>query len=337
MEIWMEERQSIVNLLSTSFGVDLYPKADGRIEIPKHIIISAGWEQCDVVYMFSDMCGSLYISSCSSLLDNDISITVAVSHGRLRVPAGFLKKIGLFNKNLIATYDMNNTLCLRPDSSENALVDFVNNLSDDLATRLSQILLGTVKENNYIDSEEIIRIPTDQPKLPQPMLFLLEGDEERSLVFRPVNNPYKFKCCWVNRVPFLSTLGNDKAIILFAIPGIKRTKKDKDKNVSGFLIIDEITFGKIWYIIKQKGCDTAIDKDLIFIFSPKTRIGSFKVFINPDENLDPKTIGEAKQVCANPERFLSSYFDLYTSGQCDLPPTTITVNTIGNIIKKELK
>ena len=333
----MEERQQLVNLLLTSFGVDLYPKSDGRIEIPKYMITTAGWDSYDKVYMSSDLQGNLYISSDSTFFSGGVTISVAVSHGRLRIPVGFLKRIGIHNRNLVAVYDMNSTLHLRPDNSESeeALVEFVNELNEKDAILLANILMGRAVLDNYIPNMEIVRVSVNQKPLPEAEMFLLEANEQRSFMFRPIGNPYKFKCCWVDKVPHLAYENNDNATMLYVIPGIKRIKKNDGGTVPGFLIIDETTFGKICYVVKKKGDDTAIGKDLIFMFSPRVRIGSFKVFENPKEDLDPKIIEEAKQVCANPERFLSSNFSLFKSGNCDLPPTTITVNTIGKINKRE--
>jgi len=334
----MEVREQLVNLMLTSFGIDLYPKADGRVEIPKYVVIKSGWNSLDMVYMSSDMCGNLYISADSDLIENEVSVAVAISGGRLRIPAGFLKKVNLHNKNLVATYDADSTLCLKADNSENeeALTLFLEELDDLQAAKLLDMLTGgkSLRSDNDIPNMELIRVSANQKALPEAKMFLLEGDETRSFVFRPVGNPYKFKFCWINKVPKLvrSDVKNN-ALTLYIIPGVNRVKKDE--NLSGFLLIDQTTFEKICYIVKKKNESTAIGKDLIFMFSPKVKIGSFKVFENPHVSLDPKIVEEAKMVCANPEQFLSNNFGLFESGECDHPPTTITVNTIGNINKSK--
>ena len=251
----MEERQHLVNLLSTNFGIDLYPKSDGRVEIPKHIISSVGWDSLELVYMSSDMYENIYISSDCSLLDiaeGEVAASVAVSHGRLRIPAGFLKKIGLLNRNLVAVSDMSGTLYIKPDNSNSgdALVEIINNLNEDVVKQLSKALSGLTE--NYIPNMELVRVSVNQSELPLAELFMLEGNENSSFVFRPINNPYKFKCCWVDKVPLISKSDNEHTATLYLIPGIKRIKKDKGGGIPGFLIIDETTFGKICYIIKKK-------------------------------------------------------------------------------------
>lgn len=342
MEKQMEERDQLVNLLLTNFGVDLYPKPDGRIEIPKYIISVAGWDSSSMVYMSSDLSGNIYISTDSSLVEDEISIAVAISHGRLRIPAGFLKKARLFNRSLVSVYDMNSMLHLRPDNSDSieALSEFLSTLDDNQVNELSNILTGRVQSNiRQLPHMEIIRVPVNQKELPEAKLFLLEGNEQHSFIFRPVGNPYKFKCCWVNKTPMLAHGNDDNNCLatIYAIPGVKRVKKDAGVGIPGFLLIDQMTFGKICYVVKKKGENTAVDRDLIFMFSPKTKVGSFKVFENPKEDLDTKIIEEAKQVCANPEKFLSTHFNLFDRGKCDLPPNTITINTMGKMINKESK
>jgi len=329
----METRQILISLMLTDFGISLYPKSDGRVEIPKYIVKNIGFVSSNMVYMSSDMCGNIYISTNSELLEDEISISVAISNGRLRIPSKFLKKIGLINKSLVIVSDSHSILHLKADNSHNeeALELLLNELDDDKTSRLLDILSGKRVDNNYILNMDIVRVSTNQTKLPKAKLFLLEGNEDKTFAFRPIGNPYKFRCCWVNRVPKLTKDANN-SVILYAIPGINRMKSGD--NSSGFLIIDQITFGKICYVVNKKNSTTAIGKDLIFIFSPKTKIGSFKVFENPNTDIDNKIIEEAKLICANPEKFLSNKFSFFESGKCDLPPTTITLNTIGNINKE---
>lgn len=331
----MKEKEQIINLLLTDFGIELHPKSDGRVEIPKYLITAAGWEDTNMVYMSSNLDNMLYVSTDSELVDDTISVAVAISNGRLRIPAGFLRKIGLNDRVLVAIHDGDGMIRMRPDNtkSEEALGEFLEKLDDDQVKELLGILVGKAAavSNNFIPSMEIARISISQKSLPEPSLFLLEGNESNPCVFRPVANPYKFRCCWVEGKPMLvrPSQTHDKSIVLYAVPGLKRIKKEDGVAVPGFLLLDQITFGKICYIVKRKGEKTAVGRDLIFIFSPKTKVGSFKVFENPRENLDPSIIELAKLTCANPERFLSNNFDFFESGKCDLPPTTITVNTIG--------
>ena len=332
----MDKREQLANLLITNFGMELYPKADGRVEVPQCLVSSADWHSCRSVYMSSNMDGIIYISSSSDLMKDDtVTITVAVSSGRLRIPAGFLKKVGLYGKRLSATHDGDSMLMVRPDNSKNdrALEELLGSFLDSQITELLNILTGEeIVDNNLIPNRDIVRVSVNCKDFPEPSMFLLEGDEARTCIFRPVGNPYKFKCCWVDKKPFLvkPSFDNENVVTLYAVPGLKRIKREDGGGVPGYLILDPITFGKVCYIVKLKQEKTAIGKDLIFIFSPKTKVGSFKVFENPTEDLDDEVIERAKLVCANPERFLSDSLELFCGGQCDSPPTTITVNTFGN-------
>ena len=324
-EIKMKEQ--LVEYISTNFGIDLYPKADGRVEIPKEVVLFLGWDSCEIVNtMFEE--GNVYVSNGSF----DKNIPIKVSHGRVRIPVGVLKSAGLHKKSLIATFDLNCTMRITADNSNNieAINEFIDSLTEKQKKNLKDIFIGdTYKINNEIPNMELVRAPVNQSDFEKPKMFLLDAIEDKSFIFKPVGNPYKFKFCWSDKVPLLSRDEED-ILVSYAIPGINMYNKDV-----GFLLVDQITFGKVCYILKKKEEETGIDKDLIFIFSPKTRIGSFKVYENPKQEVERNIIDRAKLICANPENFLLNNFDIYSSGKRDFPPTSLTSNTIGRIKQNE--
>lgn len=321
----MNNTDSLVNLLLTNFGAKLHNKSDGRVEIPKYIIKSMGWDSCDMVYVSSDLSNKIYISDNSFLTKDAECITVAISCGRLRIPYSFLKKIGLDNRHFIVTSNLNSVLCLRVNNYNNdlALRHLLEELPDNQVNDLYSILTGSTQfRNREIPNGDLARISIHKKELPRPKLFLL--DSEHSTVFRPVINPYKFSCKWVNNSPMLTkdNLGEN----LYIIGGINR-----GDNSIGFLIIDEATFGKVCYFINRKGYTTAINKDLIFMYS---HMGFFKLYESPESDIEQDTVDEAKQVCANPEKFLINNFPVFQGGECSTPSGVITKHTMGEI-KKE--
>lgn len=320
-------REQLVDLLSTNFGIDLYPKADGRVEIPKDVVLFLEWNSHEIINTTFEE-GSIYVSSGSF----DKNISIKVSHGRVRIPAGVLRSAGLYKKNLIATFDLDCTMKITANNSNNIEVidEFIENLTEEQKKTLKDILIGNAyKTNNEIPNMELIRVSVSQSSFEKPKLFLLDAIEDKPFIFKPVGNPYKFKFCWVDKVPLLSRDEKD-TLISYVIPVINMNNKD-----IGFLLIDQITFGKVCYILNKKGRETAVDRDLIFIFSPKTRIGSFKVYENPRQEIKQEVIDKAKLICANPEKFLIDNFDIYSSGKRDFPPSTLTSNTIGRIKQNE--
>lgn len=321
----MEEQ--LVNFLTTDFGVELFPKADGRVEIPKDVVLFLGWNKSDIINLFFND-GNVYVSDGTF----EKNIQIKVSHGRVRIPIGVLKSAGLYRKSLIATFDLNCTMRLTASNSSSnwAINEFIGSLTKHQAEALVNIFMGkSSRDDNSIPSMEIAKISVNQEKLPRPEMFILEALEEKSFIFRPTGNPYKFNFCWVDKTPMLCK-NEDNSLVSYVIPGIRR---GEDK--VGFLLIDETTFGKVCYILKRKNETTAIDKDLIFMFSPKTKIGSFKVYENPKQEINQELVEQSKLVCSNPERFLTSNFNIYSGGNKDFPPTTITTNTIGRIEKNE--
>ena len=323
----MDNKEKLAKLLLVDFGVDLYPKADGRVEIPKHIV-SYAWDS-NLVYISSDMCGNIFISDDAEQIQEEISVSVRVSHGRVRIPSGFLRKVGMYRRNLIATFDGISIVHIKQNNASGygALLEFLNSLSDCQADQFVKIMTGRApRDDNNIPDMEIVRISANQGVVSEPKLFLLVSDENKPVLFRPIGDPYKFKCCWVDGVPKLTQNDDtNNTSVIYAIPGIKRNKDEG--NAAGFLLIDSITFGKVRYVANRRG-STVVGRVLIFLFSPKARVGSFKVFENPEEKMDPNSIEEAKLICSNPERFLYNNFDLFASGSRGQTPLTITANTM---------
>jgi hypothetical protein len=285
----MRTVEDINKILFNDFGLHLSPKnTDGRVEIPKKVVVANGWK--DSVYVFNK---GNHILISKYKIDEDYIDIINNSCGRFRLPYGLLKSVGFSDMRLFLLSDFNGTVFIRRDFS------------------ISKIrgIFSTINENKISQISDIIN-PTEVRKL-----FLLDCDNPT--MFRPTGLPYKITCKWIEDEPMICTSGYR----YFLIPGIKTSISGYS---CGYLFIDTDTFYKIIYLIsKIKNRNTPEGLDLIF--TPKS--GKFWVNKNIGVDIPDDVIDSVKYL-ENPENIIRKYFREfpYNKGE-SLPPLSVNCGT----------
>jgi hypothetical protein len=158
------------------------------------------------------------------------------------------------------------------------------------------------------------KIPTKS----KPTLFILSTED---FVFRPVGFPFKFNGYLIPNELIL----NEKGRPFYLLPGINKSNKN-----SGFLLLSEMVYSRVAYVIKQH--KEYSNRDFIFCHVPFLE-GSFKVFLNPIEDILQEEIEEAKAICESPEQFVEETFNKGEE-QKDLYVCSLTKDMLKNF-KKE--
>jgi hypothetical protein len=156
----------ITNLICCNFGIKVIPKSDGRIEIPQILIKQMGWEVDKVFMCF--MPREVLISK-YRVSGQDVIIKVA--DGRIRIPAGQLKKFDLLNKEWVIN-GAGDTIQARPIINYGNVENFVNSLNEE-QMKLASKIFG-------IDTKE------EEPEL-------IELDKNNPTIFKIINGPFTNK------------------------------------------------------------------------------------------------------------------------------------------------
>ena len=334
----MDHDKVILDFLVTGFGTVANPKSDGRVEIPQSFVQTMNWGKCNKLYMSYDDGAEFYISEDFSFHEDDkIFVEVAVTKGRVRIPARFLKQIRMSDKSLVFT-EADGAAVARVVNSHNEerILAFLNTLDYDSVKQLAELLLDVepVEEEEIFEKKslefeiphgEIARVSVSASTSPELILLSTES----STVFRPVGNPYKFTAGWKNKeIVFYKDVPSSSLDILYLIPGIQRIKQEDKPFRFGFLLVDARLFTKICQrIVKDAERTTAEGVEMIFIYSLFSK-GSFKVYENPKEELDPNIILKAKNICSNPEQFLLNTFTVIDGCSTHRSPLSVNANTV---------
>jgi hypothetical protein len=339
----MDYEKVILDFFYTGYGIIAHPKTDNRVEVPQSFVKTMGWNHHKKLYMSYDDGAEFYISYDPQFHSEDeVQIEVSVSNRRVRIPAGFLKKIGMDGRALsfIGADDLG---IVRIDNShnENEIGGFIASLDVEDVEELGRLLVGRDVAFE-IEEDDEIEIPDEEKEAKIPFgeiarvsvkknanLILLSKSE--SVVFRPIQNPYKFTGHWDDKeIVFSRNVSKDtKQFKFYLIPGIQRVKQEKGGFVLGFLLLDENIFGKVCErIVRSPGRKTAVGVEMIFIHDSFT-FGSFKVYENPPEELPCEVLERAKFTCSDPEGFLSKAFRIVDSpSKNSNPPLSVNSTTV---------
>jgi len=327
----MDYKTVILDFFYTGYGVIAHPKSDGRVEVPRQFVKLMGWDKCKTLYMSYEDGAEFYISNDSKFhCDDPVQIEVAVSDKRIRVPAGFLRKIGMCDKDLSFTAG-DGLGIVKADNSHNrfAIEAFISSLMPRDIKELGMLLSGEGSNEmiSYVEAKipfgEVARIPVKR----RPRLILLR--KIGSTVFRPIGNPYKFEGYWSGREIVFSR-GDSEVTpeTLYLVPGIQRVKQEEGGFIFGFLLLDEKMVGKIRdRIVHKNSSNTAVDVEMIFIYDGFT-FGSFKIYTNPPDELPEDVLNKARETCSDPEKFLLSTFRVVDSPPKDSPPESVNSRTV---------
>lgn len=301
-------------------GVRAFPKADGRIEVPQFVIHALGWENVEKIYINESDVG-MYLTS----VENNTCWSAQVSGGRIRIPAGVLRRTTFFRKDLIFIIERERVF-FHPSADFSEVKQSLENIFT-MVNKKSGKKVGELKEAlDELDSTFSSDI------IPKPELILLDMNE--TTVFRPVNLPFKFYAGFSNtkrEIVFENTGWSESSFYL--VPGIKRVGAS-NYNI-GFLLLGSMTYERLCCKIKEGG----MDREVMF-WPQRTAMGGFQVFLNPPntECLD-EIINIAQAICGDPKNLLETHFrnngeviinDVYTT-----PPSIITKQTINLMCQEE--
>jgi hypothetical protein len=291
-------------------GVSVFPKADGRVEIPQFVVRAMGWEKTKKIYITNESVGvCIYANNVSN---ETIGVSFS-SAGRLRIPAGALKKTNFFRKSLVFVIERNRVVA-RPRAE-----------SKDVREGLINLFSAFVPQKEIKEPAE----EKHKEKVGEPELILLNTN--KSTMFHPVNNPFQFMASFSNsrrEIVFGSEECNN--FRFFLIPGIKRSG---DSFQIGFLLLNSQTYSALAIKVISAG----LDKEFMFWPNQKES-GGFMVVAHPPSSRNTNEIVElAKKICEDPKSILETHFrkmntnnDVYST-----PPAIIAQQTINLMCPKE--
>jgi len=298
-------------------GVSVFPKADGRVEIPQFVVHAMGWERINKAYITIEDIGVCVYANDEGL--NTAGLTL-VSGGRIRIPAGILKKTVFFKRPLVFVIERNRVIARK-------------------RAELSDVEEGL---KNIFGDEEIEQIGVEPPRksapkekpinVGKPELIML--DTNNITTFRPVGSPFKFAASFNNtQREIVFSAPRHNIFPFYLIPGIKRV--NKNSFIIGFLLLSSRTHERLCWKIKENG----IDREVMF-YPGQTEMGGFRVFTNPpNTKYSPELIRRAKHMCEDPKNLLETHFrqvvqnrnnDVYST-----PPSIIASQTINLMCPEE--
>jgi len=330
----MDYEKVILDFFYTGYGISASPKTDSRVEVPQSFVRTMGWDQYEKLYMSYDDGAEFYISHDPQFHSEDeVQIEVVVSSKRIRVPAGFLKKIGMSGV-VLSFVGADDLGIVRMDNSHNEhkMAAFIASLEVEDVEELGRLLVGKDEEDETPDHDEaeipfgeIARVSVKK----HADLILLSKSE--SVVFRPIQSPCKFTGYWDDKEIVLSRNRSEDAgqSKFYLIPGIQRVKQEEGGFIFGFLLLDENIFGKVCErIVHSPGRKTAVGVEMIFIHDSFT-FASFKVYENPPEELPDAVLKKAQFICSDPETFLLKAFRIVDSPPKNSnPPLSVNSTTV---------
>jgi hypothetical protein len=133
----------------------------------------------------------------------------------------------------------------------------------------------------------------------EPYLFLLEKDKQ--LVFRSIGFPFKFNGGLLDSGEFVVCDVGNPHYVIFGVDRIEKTY--------GFLLINETVFSKVLGVFKSNNLiGKKINRDLIFYYS-QFADGSFRVFLNPEEDLIMEDYAEIFKDSCESKKFIERSFN----------------------------
>lgn len=317
---YLAERLSCVD------GTVLYPKGDGRVEIPQSLVRLMGWKnKCRVEIGLSG-----HQRLC--LTGNERTATarhlgsVVVSMERVRIPASILRKAELDigdRKSVVVVPQMPSSFCMDKDPCLSVVPDLGSRFNmarawfEAIGQRNCELLAASLEGKPVLaDPEPVIppdpvqemvenlREPSQPPKLFFPSPF-------KPTVIRVIGKPFLFQAHWVatsgggtfaahkdDACPLCKDRGPER---MYLIPVLRR---GADMEQAGFLLAKEELRAVIGKVLAGAN-PTSLD--MILYYRPFA-YGMFEVFKNPPEPIPEGVLEKAQETCGNPDAFLDSVF-----------------------------
>lgn len=247
-------------------GFVLYPKGDGRVEIPQTIIHILSWENLKEVYIFiEDYRIFLSPTPETRQLIHPVGKT-KVSQGRIRVPATFVKQGGMEKKTLSAAIDEDGFVEIRVNGVRGKhLTAAVNEIPDAIALRIANCL--TEDKLNLVVPKKLI--------IPQ---------TRQTICFRALQDPFRFRAYWLKSgdIVFGQYSQGPHIHIFYLIGGY--VKLPKGKVELGYLLATQVLYD-LFLAARRRASNEGTDpsnRDWIIQFDPTIR-EDFRVFNVPGD------------------------------------------------------
>lgn len=294
-------------------GVSVFPKADGRVEIPQFVVHAMGWERINKVYITIEDIGVCVYTNNEGL--NTAGFTL-VSGGRIRIPASILKKTIFFKKPLMFVIERNRVIA-RKRAELSEVEECLKNIFGDEEKCINTLACKSSTKKKLIGKPELILLSMNH-----------------ITIFRSVGFPFKFMASFNNTTrEIVFSRPRHNIFAFYLIPGIKRVN-DNDF-IIGFLLLNSRTHEQLCRKIKENG----IDREIMF-YPGQTEIGGFRVFTNaPNTKYSAELISRAEHMCGDPKNLLETHFrqvvqnrnnDVYST-----PPSIIASQTINLMCPEE--
>ncbi|MGW8179563.1 MAG: hypothetical protein ACWGQW_12520, partial [bacterium] len=272
--ITTEKAKNIIRGCLYAHGFSLLPKGDGRVEIPQKLIQLLPWKNTREVYLFHSKGG--FVVSADPEYDTEVIGKVRPNQGRVRLPYGSLRELGLDKRPLVASLGEDNSIFIRNDCSVARLNGAINDIPSETAISLAQILMG---EQPDVEVKVEVDVPeeweADVIESYEPEIIL--PNTRRPITFRPLQDPYRFRGHW-----------NDGEIVIggfsrytspfYLIGGYEKLGQGQIR--VGYLLATP-TLQDLLRAARQRAIESSIaDGEWIIKFDPGIR-EEFRVFNSP--------------------------------------------------------
>lgn len=294
-------------------GTLAHPKGDGRVEIPRALVRLMDWKDTQVISIICrEGCLDLSDRIC---VGNHVIGHVTISMERARIPMSMLRTSGMTGcKTLVISASLTPpSLSVRPwiIDKQDELQQIIEDAGSAIRDRLYSVLVDA-KSAPLPDvvKPEPIKLQDEAP-LDEAQLFLPKFGAPT--IVRILGSPFAFQSHWVTKGD-----GNGGIIVphppsgcqlcnhrvpekMYLVPVIR---KQNGTFESGYLLIKEDVKAKIGQVIA--GANPTLF-DVILFYRPFAE-GSFDVYRNPPEPILSDVLERAKNVCDNPDEFISDTF-----------------------------
>jgi hypothetical protein len=301
----------LARMIAYRDGTTLYPKGDGRVEIPHGIVRLMGWRDKSTVWIKYGP-GCLVLSG--NKPDNPIG-RITVSMERARIPMSMLKAASMGNSSVVATLNLSDgSMVVRRSLASMAdicdLEGAFREAGEPVCRRLMAILGGAQQDKIPDKSETVPDIPAPLSKndAKKPWLFLM--NTKKPMIIRVIGTPFAFQAHWVTNSSVGELVPHIEGCPLCEFRAPERMslipviRKSDGQSAPGFLLAQEDLRSKI---ARQLVGRNPTDFDLVLYFAP-FQDGLCSVYKAPPEPIGDDLVKTAQAVCSDPNGFVASSF-----------------------------
>lgn len=267
-----EKAKQIIHGCLEPHGFSLLPKGDGRVEIPQKLIQLLSWREAREVYLF-ETAGGLIVSPDPEYSNNLVGKVIS-NKGRVRVPYGVLKRVGMDKGELSASIDDQHTILIKSCGWSNFKMKLaLDSIPINLIAHMAKTIMNDHEEEG--DPEESQEKQQEERPKYQPEVII--PNTRRPINFRPVQNPYMFKGHWHNGELVIGGFSRHSSSF-YLIGGYEKLGQGEIK--VGYLLATPL-LRELLRAARQRAVDLKIsDGEWIIKFDPGIR-EEFRVFNLP--------------------------------------------------------